>query len=189
MVKRIADAIVLACVAAIGSGCATIVNGTTERVQIDSTPPGAEVAIDDSQHLLTPSSVKLSRASAHKLVFHKSGYEDATANLTSSTSGWILGNLLAGGVVGMAIDVSDGAGRKLSSDSVKVSLTPLPSRSSKAALPGAPSAILTRDAPAAVAPEDDRPESMPHGPPLEDFTDDEAGYARPAASSLDGQRR
>lgn len=185
MVKRIAGAIALACVATIGTGCATIVHGTTERVRIDSTPPGAEVAIDDSQHVVTPSAVKLSRASAHKLVFHKPGYQDATANLTSSTSGWILGNLLAGGVVGMAIDASDGAGRKLSSDSVNVALTPLPSPKAaaalSAALPGLQSAVVVHDAPAAAAPEDDRPESMPHGPPLEDFTDDEAGFARPAA--------
>lgn len=195
MVKWIAGALALACVAALGSGCATIVHGTTERVQIDSTPPGAEVAIDDSQHVVTPSAVKLSRGSAHKLVFHKQGYQDATADLTSGLSGWVLGNLLAGGVVGMAIDASDGAGHKLSSDSVNVALTPLPSPPEGAAgpahqspaataPPGPQPAVFVRDAHTVAQPDPAQPAAVPPqpaGPPWEDFTDDEAGYRRPAA--------
>jgi len=194
MVKRIAGAIALACAAALFAGCATIVHGTTQRVQIDSTPPGAEVAIDDSQHLVTPSTVNLARGSAHKLIFHKPGYQDATANLTSGFSGWILGNLIAGGVVGMAIDASDGAGRKLSSDSVNVALTPLPS-------PPVAAAGLARQTVAATAPAGAQPAVLLHDthtvapPPRsqavvapirpqrlspEDFNDDEGGFARPS---------
>jgi len=193
MVRRLACAIALACAAAVFAGCATIVHGTTERVEIDSTPTGAEVMIDDSaQSAITPAQIKLARGSAHKLVFHKAGYVDATENLTSSTSGWILGNLVAGGVVGMVIDESDGAGRKLSADSVNVTLTPLPpSQLSKAAAALAEQAETAAPAPphpmakvheTAAAPEqaqpaDDEP-APPVGPPPDSFTDDESGYSR-----------
>ena len=124
MVKTLLGCAALAGAMLAMAGCATIVHGTTEKVQIDSNPDGADVVIDDSQHVTTPAQIKLARGSAHKLVFHKAGYQDDTENLTSSTSGWILGNLIGGGVVGMAIDASDGAGRKLSSDNVNVTLMP-----------------------------------------------------------------
>jgi PEGA domain len=205
MVKVLVGAIALACAATALTGCATIVHGTTERVRIDSAPVGAEVAIDDSQeHVTTPAAVSLSRGSAHKLVFHKPGYQDTTENLTSSPSGWVLGNLIAGGVVGMAIDASDGAGRKLSADSVNVTLTPLPSpppanaaavsvhHAQAASAPPAPQpAVFVHGAQTVAQPEDEQPAvvpTRPEGPPPEDFSDDEAGYARPAAQrpSLSG---
>ncbi len=189
MVRSLAGAIALACVAALSAGCATIVNGTTQRVQIDSTPGGATVVIDDSQQLVTtPAAVNLSRRDAHKLVFHKPGYQDATENLTSGMSGWILGNVIAGGVVGIAIDASDGAGRKLSADNINVTLTPLPAPTNAAAVPvrHAQAAIPAHDSRPAAQPDDEQPVAdqsavTPEGPPPEDFSDDESGYARPAA--------
>lgn len=192
MVRSLVSAIALACAAAALAGCATIVNGTTQKVQINSIPDGAEVVIDDSrQHVTTPATVKLSRRDSHKLVFHKPGYQDTAESLTSGMSGSILGNLLAGGVVGLAIDASDGAGRKLSADSVDVTLTPMPAPplADAAAVPMRPARVMvpSNDAQPAVQPADDaRPVSdqsavPPEGSPLEDFTDDEAGYARPKA--------
>jgi PEGA domain len=124
MVRNFVLALALAGAAAILSGCATMVHGTTERVQLESSPAGAEVIIDDSRHVITPASVKLARGSPHHLVFRKSGYEDAKADLTSSLSGWMLGNLVAGGLVGAMIDATNGAGHKLSSDSVNMTLLP-----------------------------------------------------------------
>ncbi|HEV3112339.1 MAG TPA: PEGA domain-containing protein [Candidatus Binataceae bacterium] len=194
MVRSLVSAIALACAAALFAGCATVINGTTQRVQIDSTPSGAEVLIDDSQQLVTtPATVKLSRRDSHKLVFHKPGYQDTTESLTSGMSGWILGNLIAGGVVGMAIDASDGAGRKLSADDVNVMLIPLPlpppTDAAAVFVRHAQAAIPAHDEQPAAQPDDEHPvadqsavaPARPEGPPLEDFTDDESGYARPAA--------
>ena len=191
MVRDLAGALALAAATALLSGCATIINGTTQRVQIDSAPGGADVSIDDQQHVTTPAEVSLARGQAHKLVFHKSGYQDRTENLTSGMSGWILGNMLAGGVVGMAIDASDGAGRKLSADSINVTLTPAeppladvsaiwaPARQA-APDPDAPSAIEPKTRPAAAT-------GRLKGPPLEDFSDDESGYEQPATQLVPSQ--
>ncbi len=166
MVRSIAGALALACAAALCAGCATIVHGTTQRVQIDSTPSGADVAIDDSQRVITPSAVDLSRGSAHKLVFHKQGYQDTTETLTSGVSGWILGNLLAGGVVGMAIDASDGAGRKLSADRVNAALTPVPSPPPKATADAPPPlpALFVPDARTVTQPQGAQPVVVPTQP-------------------------
>ena len=128
MTIRIARALslltVVACLSAL-SGCATMVNGKTEKIQLSSAPGGAQATIDGSQIVTTPTTVELSRDDEHTITFHKDGYEDDTEKLTSSTSGWIWGNILVGGVVGAVVDAESGAGKKLSSDAVSVSLVPL----------------------------------------------------------------
>jgi hypothetical protein len=187
MLKTLAGAIALACAASAVAGCATVVHGTAERVQIDSTPGGAEVTIDDSdQSVVTPSAVMLARGKGHKLVFRKPGFQDATEHLTSTPSGWILGNVIAGGVVGMAIDASNGAARKLSSDKVFVTLTPLPPSPAKAdetsprqpqaaEIPGPHSAAF-RALENALQPDPGQPEiesPRPQGPPPDSFSGDD----------------
>jgi PEGA domain len=172
MVTRLAGALALACAAVMFAGCATIVHGTTEKVYIDSTPGGAEVDTDDSQHLITPAEAKLARGSAHTLVFHRAGYEDATANLTSSFSGWTLGNVLVGGALGMVVDAADGASRSLSSDSVNVKLTPLPVLPP---LANAAAGVLEHQAQAVAGPATAQPLVK-----VRNSQNDESGYTPPA---------
>jgi hypothetical protein len=157
------------------AGCATIVHGTTEQVQIDSNPGGADVQIDRSAHVTTPAAVKLSRGSPHQLVFHKPGYQDDTELLTSSPSGWILANLIGGGAIGIAIDAADGAGRKLSSDSVNVTLRPAQATASTALPAAHPQAKEPTNLPVSRSSE---------APTFRDDTDDEADYRAPASAGL-----
>ncbi len=184
MVRTVAGAIALACAVA-AAGCATVVHGTAERVQIDSTPGGAEVTIDGSeQSVVTPATVMLARGRGHKLVFRKPGFQDATEHLSSTPSGWILGNVIAGGVVGMAIDASNGAGRKLSADKVSVTLTPLPPITAEAGamrvqagdIPG-PHSQAFRALEKALQPDQVQPEAestRPEGPAPDSFSADDA---------------
>lgn len=60
------------------------------------------------------------------LRFEKDGYCSDSFALTSTTSGWVWGNVLLGGLVGSVVDFASGGARKLSSDSVHVSLKPCP---------------------------------------------------------------
>ena len=108
------------------SGCATVVNGTTQKIGVSSTPTGADVMIDNQQHIITPATVPLARDQSHSFVFKKEGYQDDSFVITSSTSGWVWGNVLLGGLVGGVVDFASGGARKLSQDSVHVTLTPLP---------------------------------------------------------------
>jgi hypothetical protein len=74
---------------------------------------------------MTPTSVELKRDENHSFVFHKDGYQDSSATVTSSTSGWVWGNLLAGGIVGGVVDFATGAAYKFSNDTLSVNMTPL----------------------------------------------------------------
>ncbi|MGO9061439.1 MAG: PEGA domain-containing protein [Candidatus Binataceae bacterium] len=172
MVRNFLTAAALAGAMCMLAGCASIVHGTSEKVRLDSDPGGAEVVIDDARHVTTPAVVRLSRKTDHKLKFHKPGYQDDTETLTSSVSGWVFGNLVSGGLVGAAIDVSDGAARKLSSDQVNASLKPIASRSATAA-----SAASGDGAEQAAV------DAPPEGPPPESFRDDEVDYGAAAGVS------
>jgi len=110
----------------VGSGCATVVNGRTQKIGVSSTPTGATVLIDNQQQVFTPAAVDLARDQSHTFHFTKEGYQDDSFVITSGTSGWVLGNILLGGLVGGVVDFATGSARKLTQDSVHVTLTPLP---------------------------------------------------------------
>jgi hypothetical protein len=107
------------------SGCATVVNGTRQKIGVSSNPPGAGVLIDNQAQIFTPATVELTRDQSHIFYFHKDGYQDDSFTITSGTSGWVLGNILLGGLVGGMVDFASGGARKLSQDAVHVTLAPL----------------------------------------------------------------
>jgi hypothetical protein len=122
---KIMEIIVVAAALAL-SGCATVVNGRTEPLGLSSNPAGAEVLIDNgTMKVMTPTSVELKRDENHTFVFHKDGYQDTSATVTSGTSGWVWGNLLAGGIIGGVVDFATGAAYKFSDDTLSVNLTPV----------------------------------------------------------------
>ena len=94
------------------SGCASIFNGKTQSVVVNSAPDGATVTITnragEKVHTgTTPVTVSLNRGAGYfksedyKITIRKEGFSDKQLTLTSSLSGWYFGNLLLGGVIGM----------------------------------------------------------------------------------------
>jgi len=81
--------------------------------------------VDNQKSLITPASVDLKRNQSHTFVFHKDGYKDDSFVITSGTSGWVWGNVLIGGLIGGVVDFASGGARKLSQESVHVTLAPL----------------------------------------------------------------
>ncbi len=71
----------------LASGCATIVNGTTQKIGVTSTPTAAEVLIDYNMRVTTPASVPLSRVDNHTFVFKKEVYQEDSFVLTNGHSG------------------------------------------------------------------------------------------------------
>src|SRR5262245_3427922 len=127
MVRHYRGALVCALLCgALLSGCATVVNGTTPKIGVSSTPDRAGVMIDNLQHTITPAAVPLARDQSRSFIVKKEGYQDDSFVITSNTSGWVWGNVLLGGLVGGVVDFASGSARKLSQDSVHVTLTPLP---------------------------------------------------------------
>ena len=82
--------------------------------------------IDNQQEVKTPATIELAHDQNHSFVFKKADYQDDSFVITTGTSGWVWGNVLLGGIVGGAVDFATGAARKLSQDSVHVTLIPLP---------------------------------------------------------------
>ena len=108
------------------SACATVMNGRTGPLGLSSNPSGAQAVIDGKETVLTPASIDLPRDESHTIIFHKEGYEDVSATVVPESSGWIWGNILAGGVIGAAVDYSTGAAKKFSQDTVDVTMVPKP---------------------------------------------------------------
>ena len=148
------------------SGCATVVNGRTEPLGLSSNPSGAEVTIGNGvMKVVTPTNVELKRDENHSFIFHKDGYQDASATVTSGTSGWVWGNLLAGGIIGGVVDFATGAAYKFSDDTLSVNMTALPQ--------------------VAAAPQPIQPTTVPVAPPPSALPQPAAkDVPRPAAKEL-----
>ena len=107
------------------SGCATIVHGSHQEIEISSSPVGAKVRIDDTEVGTTPLSVKLQRSEDHIISVGIEGYEEAELKVTNHVTGWVCGNLaliVVFAPVGIAIDFISGGFFAFSVDQVYVKL-------------------------------------------------------------------
>lgn len=105
------------------SGCATIIHGGgNQSVGIASSPSGAEVIIDNGAKGVTPLNVKLDRDKGHTIVVKKEGYEEASATTSPQVSGWVWGNILIGGLIGLAIDFISGGAYNIVPENVSINL-------------------------------------------------------------------
>lgn len=103
------------------AGCATIINGRNQDIAVASTPPAAIVKVDGLQ-TTTPGNVELQRNRDYTLVFTKNGFPEREVKLESGPSGWLLGNLVFGGLIGLIIDFVTGGAYKLSPGSVDMDM-------------------------------------------------------------------
>jgi hypothetical protein len=98
------------------SGCASIINGQTQAVTIQSVPDGAALTVTNSagQKIHTgtaPATLTLKRGAgyfkseSYTVSFSKDGFDAKELTITATMSGWYIGNILAGGLIGMlAVD-------------------------------------------------------------------------------------
>ena len=106
------------------SSCCTIVSGTSQPVTIRSEPSGAEVTIDGAAAGTTPLTVRLRRRDQHLIEVAKEGAGKAVVTTTTRMNGWLWGNLLFGGILGIIIDSADGAARRIVPDTLDLQLKP-----------------------------------------------------------------
>ena len=90
------------------SGCATIMHGTSQDIGFQSTPTNAKVTVDGLPMGNTPVVAKLSRKDNHIVKMNLGGYQPFEATLTRGTSGWVWGNIVFGGLIGLAVDAMSG---------------------------------------------------------------------------------
>lgn len=128
--------LVIALAATAASGCASIINGRTATVTIDSRPSEAQVVIRDKRGdevltALTPATVELKRKdrfiwpAKYTATIEKPGYESKTVAINQTVNPWVLGNVVIGGPVGLVVDNATGAAWKPKVASFREDLTPV----------------------------------------------------------------
>ena len=96
------------------SGCATVIEGTTQSLAV-TTPPvtGAKCVISGpagTYHVTTPGKVAVSRGGGYLYVdCDKDGYQHASAAVEPHFNAVTVGNILAGGLIGVGVDATTGA--------------------------------------------------------------------------------
>ncbi|MBF0269945.1 MAG: hypothetical protein HQL44_15275 [Alphaproteobacteria bacterium] len=97
-------------------GCASIVSDNNSGTYIETDPEKARCELhgqDFTRVVETPNSVMLPSSAAPVTIACKAnGYKNTTAVLDTKLDGWIFGNLLFGGIIGVAVDAARGAGQK-----------------------------------------------------------------------------
>lgn len=96
------------------TGCASMTTGQNQTLSVQTCPEGAKVTLKNDKGTWyipkTPGSVTILRAySDLQILCEKEGYHPKTVAVKSSTKAMAFGNLLAGGIVGAAVDVGTGA--------------------------------------------------------------------------------
>ena len=84
----------------------------------------AAVTVDGQPRGVTPVTVPLSRDTDHQVVLAADGYEPAHATLKRYLNPWLLGNVVFGGFLGLAVDVVSDSTHTLIPNILDVTLKP-----------------------------------------------------------------
>ena len=112
------------------SGCASILSGTSQQVMVNTNPGGARCGIYKEGERVatidsTPGSATVQRTKHDIwLACVKPGYQAATYRNHSGIANASFGNLIAGGLIGVAVDSATGADNRYETP-VNVSMVPL----------------------------------------------------------------
>lgn len=100
------------------TGCASIVNGTSQVVSVETLHTSGPVAgavckLENDKgvyYVTTPGTVTVHRAYGDmNIKCDKDGFNSGLTNIKSSTKGMVAGNILVGGVIGVGVDAATGA--------------------------------------------------------------------------------
>lgn len=103
--------------------CATIIHGSSEEVGISSQPTGAKVTVDGAPAGNTPVVSHLRRKDTHTISITMDGYQPFSIATTRGVSGWIWGNIVFGGLIGLAVDAISGGLYNVKPDQVQAQLS------------------------------------------------------------------
>lgn len=113
------NAVVLASVTLLGSGCASIVTGHNQSVSVETRSKQGQAVLSANCKLsndkgtwfvTSPGSVSVRRSYSDLLVnCEKEQQEPGLASVKSSTKAMAFGNIIFGGVIGAGVDIASGA--------------------------------------------------------------------------------
>ncbi len=97
------------------TSCASIFTGTTQSILVETQPAGADCQVSKGSAVIgevqsTPGYVRVSRGSLGlEIACRKPGYALAQTSQPTQMEAWVFGNVLIGGLIGVAIDFGTGA--------------------------------------------------------------------------------
>lgn len=112
------------------SACSSIVEGTSQTISVNTTPPGADCKIHRNGAVIaqaspTPAGVTIQKTKHNlNVICEKPGYQKTEYAVKSEVAGATLGNIILGGGIGWAIDSASGADNKYQ-DVLNIALTPV----------------------------------------------------------------
>ena len=104
-------------------GCGTIIHGTTQELGLTSDPTGATVIIDGNDHGESPVTAELSRKDKHTVLVTLDGYQSHEMIVNRKVSGWVWGNIVFGGLIGLGVDAITGGMYKLDPEEIHARLS------------------------------------------------------------------
>ncbi len=110
------------------ASCSSIVEGTSQEIVINTTPEGANCALEREGQVIgrvnpTPGAITVKKTKHDiTIICTKSGYQKATFMNKSDVAGATVGNIILGGGIGWAIDSASGADNKYTTP-VNITLT------------------------------------------------------------------
>ncbi|MFC1462041.1 PEGA domain-containing protein [Verrucomicrobiota bacterium] len=120
IVKRGLVLIVVAVVALFGSGCASILSTSRQKLKISTTPPGAKISINGKTKGVTPAVVKVKRADMQKITMVAAGYDTHEVVLDQYMNWLTWGNVIF--FPGIFVDMGTGAAVKHVPSTIDVKL-------------------------------------------------------------------
>lgn len=111
-------------------GCATIIDGTTQEITIDSNPQGATVYVTTIKDGVlgpkteagqTPLTVLVPRKDG-AIIVEKEGYQSQQVELVRGMNPWVFGDVLMTSLLSTSIDTSTGASNEYDPDQYFVEL-------------------------------------------------------------------
>src|SRR5688572_3274556 len=127
-------AAIVATIAGMLVGCATIVTGSEQILYFDSKPSGAEVVINGISVGKTPLTIKYKKQKNVSVTVRQPGYRDHNFLVASDFQPWFFGNILIGGLIGSTTDGASGATVRYSPDHYYSTLEPVVSSTDDRAL-------------------------------------------------------
>lgn len=112
------------------TACATIVQGTSQDISVNTNPPGANCTVNRQGQKIgqvspTPGIAKVDKTRDDiTLICDKDGYQEATYLVHSGLETATLGNVFIGGLIGVGIDAATGANNHYDSPA-NVTLVPV----------------------------------------------------------------
>lgn len=90
-------------------GCATLIHGSTQEIEIASEPSEARVEVDGRPVGETPTTAVLKRGQSYLITIYSDGHEPYTTTLRNGRSYWTALNIFNLFLPGLLIDLSTGA--------------------------------------------------------------------------------